>query len=174
VSAYLEVETANGYKNGDAICYYSDTEDEAGYIEFYQTGNSTHTQRLDLTEGTYKYYIKCVDLGGNRDDNLTQFTIDSDTESPTIVRVYKENDLLKIITQEESTCKYSIDNCNFKFEDGIEMPYDEEKEHVAEWITENTYFIRCSDNYGNLPVSNTCSMIVRPYDIVEEKEEEDD
>ncbi len=172
ISAYLEVETANGYKNGDAICYYSDTQEENDYIEFYQTGNSTHTQRLDLTEGNYKYYIKCVDLGGNRDDNYTEFTIDSDTNSPTITRVYRENDLLKIITQEESTCKYSTENCNFEFEDGIEMPYDKAKEHVAEWETENTHYIRCSDNYGNLPVSNTCSITVRPYDVIEQKEED--
>lgn len=172
VSVNIKVETANGYKNGEAICYYSDTENEADYIEFFETGTNKHQQRLDLVEGDYKYYIKCVDLGGNRDDNYTSFRVDVDTSSPTIARVYQENDLLKIVTEEDSICKYSIESCNFAFEDGIEMPYDNQTEHVAEWKTENTYYIRCSDEYGNIPVSNTCSMTVRPYDVVEQKAED--
>jgi len=46
------------------------------------------------------------------------------------------------------------------------MPYANQKEHVAEWHTDMTYYVRCSDEYGNMPVSNECSMIIRPYDIV--------
>jgi hypothetical protein len=172
VSVNVEVKTSNGYKNGEAICYFSETQNEADYVKFFETGTSKHTQRLDLAEGNYKYYIKCLDLGGNRDDNSTEFTVDVDTESPTIVRVYQENLLLKLITAEDSNCKYSIDNCNFKFEDGLDMPYPNQTEHFAEWKTENTYYIRCSDEYGNIPVSNTCSLIVRPYDVVEAKEED--
>ncbi len=169
VSVNVEVETANGYKNGEAICYYNDKESENGWIEFFDTLKSKHTQRLDLNEGSYKYYIKCVDLGGNRDDSYIEFTVDVDADSPVIVRVYEENQLLKIITDENSTCKYSTESCNFLFEDGIDMPYANETSHVAEWKTENTYYIRCSDNYGNIPVSNTCSMVVRPYDVIEQK-----
>jgi len=172
VSVNIEVETANGYKNGEAICYYGDTGNEGDYIEFFETGTHEHKQRLDLVEGDYTYYIKCVDLGGNRDDNVTEFTVDVDTDAPMIARVYEENGLLKIITTEDSTCKYSINNCNFLFEDGIDMPYANETKHVAEWKTENTYYIRCSDKYGNIPISNTCSMIVRPYDVVEQKAED--
>ncbi len=173
VSVNVEVETANGYKNGEAICYYNDKPSESGWIEFFETGTSKHVQRLDLNKGNYKYYMKCVDLGGNRDDSYREFTVDVDAESPTIVRVYEENQLLKIITDEESTCKYSTESCNFLFEDGVDMPYANETSHVAEWKTENTYYIRCSDNYGNIPVSNTCSMIIRPYNIVGQKVEED-
>ncbi len=172
VSVWLEVETANGYKNGEAVCYYSETTNEADWIEFFETGKSLHKQRLDLISGSYKYYVKCVDLGGNRDDNKTEFTVEVDRSSPIIARVYKENELLRIITIEDSECRYSTQSCNFKFEDGVDMPYANQTEHVAEWKTENTYYIRCSDEYGNLPLSNACSMIVRPYDIVEQKVEE--
>ena len=78
---------------------------------------------------------------------------------------------MKIITVEDSDCRYSIQNCNFNFEDGINMPYANQTSHVAEWKTDNTYYIRCSDKYGNMPLSNECSIIVRPYDIVEQKSE---
>jgi len=170
VSVWLEAETANGYKNGEAICYYSDTQNEADYVEFRETGTSLHKQRLDLTEGNYKYYVKCVDLGGNRDDNNTEFKVEVDNSAPAVARVYRENELLKVVTTEESECRYDIKSCNFKFEDGIDMPYANQTSHVAEWKTENTYYIRCSDKYGNIPLSNQCSIIVRPYDVVEQKE----
>ena len=172
VSVWLEVETANGYKNGEAICYYSDTQNEADYIEFRNTSTNLHKQRLDLIAGSYKYYVKCVDLGGNRDDNSTEFTVEVDKSAPVIARVYQENELLKIVTTEDSECRYDIKSCNFKFEDGVDMPYANQTSHFAEWKTENTYYIRCSDKYGNIPLSNQCSMIVRPYDIVEQKAEE--
>ncbi len=170
VSVNLEVETSNGYKNGEAICYYSETGNEGDWIEFYETGSSLHKQRLDLKKGKYKYYIKCVDLGGNRDDNFTEFNIEIDKEAPIIVRAYEEDELLKIVTNEKSECRYSSQDCNFKFEDGIDMPYANQTEHFAEWKTDNTYYIRCSDEYGNIPLSNECSMIIRPYDIIKQKE----
>ncbi len=172
VSVNLEVETANGYKNGEAKCYYSDTNNEADWIEFFETGTSLHKQRLDLLAGSYKYYIKCVDLGGNRDDNSTEFKVEVDRQAPAIARAYKENELLKIITTEDSECRYSTQSCNFKFEDGVDMPYANQTSHVAEWKTDSTYYIRCSDKYGNIPVSNTCSMVVRAYDIAGQKVEE--
>ncbi len=169
ISVNIEVETANGYQNGESTCYYSTKQNEADYIEFFETGTSIHKQRLDLTAGTYKYFIKCLDLGGNRDDNSTEFTINVDTEAPKIVRVYREAELLKVVASEDSECKYSTQSCNFKFEDGIDMPYANQTDHAAEWKTDSTYYIRCSDQYGNIPTSNTCSIIVRPYDVVEQK-----
>ncbi len=172
ISVNLEVETANGYRNGEAVCSYSDTGRESDWIEFFETGTSLHTQRLDLVEGDYKYYVKCSDLGGNRDDNYTEFKVETDREAPVVARVYRENELLKIVTIEDSTCRYDIKSCNFNFEDGIDMPYANQTDHVAEWQTENTYYVRCSDEYGNLPLSNECSIIVRPYDLVEQKEED--
>ncbi len=172
VSIWLEVETANGYNNGDAICYYGETGKENDYIEFRETGTAFHKQRLDLVAESYVYYIKCVDLGGNRDDNKTEFTVEVDRTAPLIARAYKENELLKIITTEDSTCRYDIKSCNFLFDDGVDMPYANQTEHFAEWKTENTYFIRCSDVYGNQPLPNSCTMIVRPYDVVEQKVEE--
>lgn len=172
VSVNIEVETANGYKNGDAVCYYSDTGKDSDWIEFFDTGTESHKQRLDLTEGEYKYYVKCLDLGGNREDNFTEFKVEVDRNAPNVVRVYEENSLLKVVTDEDSECRYSTRSCNFKFEDGIDMPYANQTEHVAEWKTESTYYIRCADAYGSMPLPNSCSIVVRPYDIVEQKVEE--
>jgi len=169
VSIFLEIETANGYRNGESICYYSETEEESGYIEFFDTGVHIHQQRLDLVEGSYEYFVKCVDLGGNRDDNFTKFSVEVDNQPPSVSRVYMESELLKIITTENSECTYDIKSCNFKLDDGIEMPYANQTDHVAEWKTDITYYIRCRDEYDNQPIPNSCSLIARPYDIVEQK-----
>ena len=81
-------------------------------------------------------------------------------------RAYNEEGSLKIITDEESTCKYSIQNCNFKIEDGIDMPYEKEKVHTAEWRTDTTYYIKCKDEFNNQPLPTSCSLVINAYDIV--------
>src|SRR3989344_7595271 len=161
----LYVKTDYGYRNGEAICYYSNSTQEKDYIQFLETGTNEHTQRQDLTTGNYKYYFKCVDLGGNAAYNSTTFSVEVDESAPTVVRVYKEGSL-KIITNEKSICSYSIKDCNFEIKDGIAMPYDNQEAHTAEWKSQN-YYIRCKDGYDNQPDPNTCSIIVKPYNLGE-------
>ncbi len=168
IPVYLTVKTDNGYNNGEAICYYSTTGIEADYIQFrYNDTDWTneHSQRQDLTTGNYKYYFKCVDLGGNTAYNSTSFKVEVDRSSPKVVRVYREGDL-KIITDEKSICSYSNKDCNFEIKDGIAMPYDNEEVHTAEWKSQN-YYIRCKDEYDNQPNPNTCSIVVKPYNLRE-------
>ncbi len=160
----IEVETKNGY-NDEAFCYYSPTENEENYIMFYETNARKHSQRLDLVSGSYEYYIKCVDLGGNTVYNTTRFSVESDNFAPEITRAYKEADQLKIITDEESTCSYSLTTCNFALDEGIEMPYPESKEHTAEWDINRDYHIKCSDKYDNQPDPSQCNIIVRGFQV---------
>ncbi len=165
VPVELYIETENGYNNGDAICYFSTTNNEDDYLKFFETESNIHKQQQDLVTGNYKYYFKCVDLGGNTDYNSTQFNVEVDKDSPVIARVYEEDDLLKIVTTEPSDCSFSIQSCNFQIEDGANMPYTNQKEHFAEWKTDTTYYIKCTDAYGNQPNPAECSMIVRPYNV---------
>jgi hypothetical protein len=134
-------------------------------------GKNTHTQSLDLVGGSYNYYFKCVDAGGNIASNSTSFTIFVDKFEPAILRVYTQEGKLIIATDEESTCAYSTDSCNFEIEKGINMPYNNDKIHYGEWKIEQTYYIKCSDKYGNMPDPSECSMVVRPYALpIEETE----
>jgi hypothetical protein len=171
INVTLSVKTDNGYKNGEAICYYSLTGSEKDYIEFLDTNiTNIHTQRQDLTTGDYKYYIKCVDLGGNTAYNTTSFKVETDLSSPTVVRAYKSGEMLKIITNEKADCSYSNLNCNFDLNQsqGTEMGVlnVNRTEHSADWSTNKNYFIRCKDKYDNQPNPNTCSIILRPIDLV--------
>ena len=167
----LGVWTDNGFRNGEATCYFSKTQNEKDYIAMSETGGNIHKQSLDLTEGNYIYYFKCVDLGGNTAYNSTNFSIFVDRYSPTIVRTYKYEDKLIIITDEESKCRYSTESCNFDLskDEGISMPYDFDasKTHYAEWKADQVYYIKCLDKYNNQPEPTECSLIARPFNMPE-------
>ena len=166
VTATLEVSTDNGANNGEAICFFSTTGLEEDYIQFFDTASNKHSQDLDLGAGSYKYYIKCEDLGGNTDYDQVEFDVVVDTSMPRVVRAYNENEKVKVVTSEEAECRYSAESCNFGFTEGIEMPDDgSEINHYAEWITGQSYYIKCGDIYGNVPDPSICSIIVRPSSI---------
>lgn len=168
VPIFLTVKTDNGYKNGESICYYSLTNNEENYIEFLETNSNNHEQRQDLPQGNYTYYIKCVDLGGNSVYNSTSFNVKVDREKPKIVRIYREASELKIITNENAECSYSINDCNFEIELGLQMLSLDYLSHSSEWKTNQEYYIRCKDKYNNQPNPNTCSVIVKPFRMVDE------
>ena len=165
VKTTLHIETANGYNNGEARCFYSSTGENSSYIEFfYNTSEfaNIHDQLLDLGSGTYDYYFKCIDLGGNSAENSTTFTLEMDREAPLVVRAYNENNQLLLITDESSDCRYDTQSCGFNFNDGLPMSNANSTTHEAEWKEQN-YYIKCADGYNNQPDTMGCSIIVRPY-----------
>ena len=166
VSVTLTVNTANGYSSGDATCSYgTDPTYESNMIEFFTTGTSHHEQNLNLLTSDYKFYILCRDLAGNIDKNSTSFKVELDKTAPLIVRVYQDGGMLKIVTDEESDCRYGIKDCNYDFLSGTEMPFTNSTEHTAEWRTDITYYIKCKDQYGNMPIASQCQMQVNAYDV---------
>lgn len=174
IKVTLEVETSAGYKEGISICGYKD-QDETAYTDFFNTNSYYHTQDLWLDEGDYNYSIMCVDLGGNTDYANAVFSVETDTEWPIIVRAYYEDGYMKLITSEEAMCVYGIDSiteCNYPFEDGVEIQSYEEVDHFVEWNTEEDLYIKCKDAYDIQPIpQNTCSMVVRASEYYEAEED---
>ncbi|MCH7568195.1 MAG: hypothetical protein IIA87_02125 [Nanoarchaeota archaeon] len=162
VAVDLEIETSNGAEEGDSICYFSPTGEEGSFISMFETNSFEHKQTLTLTSGDYEYHFRCIDLGGNSDTSMTGFSVFIDTDAPLITRVYKELDALKIITSEDAECAYSLNNCNFVFDEGIKMIYsdpDVKNNHFAKWESNLIYYIKCRDDFGNQPSPNQCSLI---------------
>lgn len=158
----LEVETSVGYDKGAATCSFSPA-GQNRFVLFFNTGTHKHSQRLDLTAGTYTYEIRCVDLGGNADTREISFTVETDMAWPVVVRVFRDGQNLKIITDEEATCVYDNKNCLYAFEDGLKMTSDG-KVHFTEWEPDKNFYIKCQDEFGNQPPQG-CSMTVRPFEI---------
>jgi hypothetical protein len=168
VQVELEVQTDNGFRRGESTCYYSQTGKAGDFIEMKETGGNFHKQTLDLTGGTYTYYYKCIDAGGNTAESSTTFEVYVDTYSPVILRAYSLDNKLVIITDEESNCYYSTETCNFDItkSEGISLPYDNSKSHYTEFKTLQTYYIKCKDEKGNSALPTECSAIIKPYQAI--------
>ena len=175
IPVFLEIKTDNGYQNGKSFCFFTTEEglngrgDENEFILFSETESNVHSQRQDLPSGTYTYYIKCVDLGGNTVYNSTTFEVESDNSAPLVVRAYKEAGQLRIATSEKAECAYSNLNCNFDIDEGIIMNTVNKKDHATDWVINKNYYIRCRDEFGNEPniqAGNAgCSAVLRLYEI---------
>ncbi|MEK6886205.1 MAG: hypothetical protein AABW88_00050, partial [Nanoarchaeota archaeon] len=165
VKVTLEAETSAGAEEGKSLCYYGNASDDEKYVEFYKTASNKHSQDLFLSEGSYTYYIKCVDLGGNSVEKITSFYVESDAEAPIVVRVYHDENNLKLITDEKSVCVYDVLNCNYLFEDGISLTTLNGVNHFVDWDSSKSYYIKCKDEYGNQPAPDSCSIIAKPFEI---------
>jgi len=175
INVKLEVTTIGGAENGEAKCKYGT--DGKTYSLFNNNNDrnylTTNTQNLYLQNGSYTYYLYCYDISGNTAESIVKFSVETDTASPSVVRVYKEeeSDSLKLLTNEAGRCVYSITGsanpCSYLFNDGIEMSSTKDKEYTIEWDTNRVLYIKCEDKYENQPDPNECSIIIRPFDIVE-------
>jgi len=165
----LGATTILGYEDGKANCYYKKTDSsETSYVPFLNTGGTTHSQVIWLSEGNYSYDIRCSDLAGNYDEKTVVFNVESDTSSPKIIRMYNEDGKLKITTNENASCVYSTTDCNYEFEDGNPLTTTNSKYHYLDYSltgNQNSYYIKCKDSYGNKPSASQCSIIVKPISI---------
>jgi len=173
VPVFIELETQNGYKDGEAYCYYS--LDNSNFIEFQNTSSYAHFQRQDLSEGTYDYYLKCIDLGGNQASTNITFDVYVDTQAPEVVRVLYNAESLEVITNEDAECYYTSNEntkCNFEIGEnslGTLMRYiisSNKKEHVTEWNINQNYYIKCMDFNGKQPNPTQCSIVARPVEMI--------
>ena len=92
------------------------------------------------------------------------FKVKNDDQGPVIIRAFRDftgtgSPVLKIVTNEISSCRYSINDPSFVWESGIEMPFDNSQEHIADWGFP-VYYLRCRDRFNN-----EIFKIVRPSDL---------
>lgn len=164
VAVQLSVGTAFGSDDGKAACFYNSTFTN-GFTAMFETNSFTHRQQQELTDGTYTYNFRCVDGGGNIAEAETTFAVRVDKEAPMVTRVYRDN-ILKIVTNENAVCTYSLQSCSFNLAEGIQMEYptaDIKNVLAVEWNPQSTYYVKCTDSFGNQPADpNTCSVIVSP------------
>jgi hypothetical protein len=164
VKVTLTAETFAGAEEGKATCFFKEeSQDENRYVEFRNTDSHQHSTDLLLEEGNYEYNIKCVDLGGNSDEKSVEFNVESDSEAPTVVRAFKEENNLKLITNEEAECVYSITDCSYLFGDGTAFTTLNKVNHFTEWDSSKNFYVKCKDKYGKEP--SGCSIIVKPFEI---------
>ena len=161
----FEVKTSAGFDEGRALCYYSDTGDDEDYVQFFESDSHLHKQDLFLPSGSYIYYIRCIDLGGNSDDENITFTVESDNQNPNVVRAYHEEQYLKLITDEEAKCVYDVVDCSYPIESGIPITEIDGTNHFTDWNLKRNLYVKCQDLYGNQPLPDQCSIVVKSSDF---------
>ncbi len=161
----LEVETSNGANNGESKCFFSNVkEGDNPAIEMLGSDTPYHNQTLDLEAGNYEVFFRCIDKGGNVAESNTSFSVIVDSNPPRISRVYRDESSLKIVTDEEAKCSYSTTSCDYIFESGLPLVYEDVSEkivHYTEWDFSKTYYIKCADLQDNRPRSATCQLIAK-------------
>ncbi len=167
VTVDLTAKTDDGAEEGKATCYISNTGQPDSFIPMRETNSFEHKQKLDLGAGKYKYFFRCIDLGGNSADSSTEFNVKIDKNAPIVTRAYKEEGL-KVVTDEDAQCVYDLKSCNYVFEEGLPMIYSNpsiRQNHFAEWKTNSVYYIKCKDLYGNQLGPNECNIVVNSVEL---------
>lgn len=158
----LQVETGAGASDGNATCSFKNQgAPDASFITMFETQSYKHKQTLTLPSGVYNTDIRCIDAGGNVAETNISFSVYTDKVAPVVTRVYKQ-DALKIVTDENASCSYSLKDCNFNFIEGLKMQYSDPSVRTnsfADWNSGNVYYIKCMDDFGNQPDPNQCSIV---------------
>ena len=167
VKVTLTAKTSAGYNKGQAWCSLKPTSaSDSSYVLFANTNSYQHSQDLWLNAGSYDYTIKCCDLAeltGNCATQETTFNVETDFEAPIVTRVYNDNNQLKIVTNEQANCVYGTNDCSYDFKDGIKLTTTDNLQHTTDWNTNSNFYIKCQDQFGNLPSPDECSIVVRPF-----------
>jgi hypothetical protein len=166
VPVNLTVETAAGADEGKALCSFTeDLVEPKTFIEMDVSGGYEHSQQYDFLAGQHFVTYLCTDAGGNSYGAMTNFTIEVDTQSALIARVFRDGDKLKVITNEDAQCAYSLDSCLFDLDNPTNpLNYESATKrsvHIIPWDYNSVYHIKCADLRGNRPLPDACSMIVK-------------
>lgn len=118
----------------------------------------------NLSVGEHNIFVACEDFARQVRKASMIFKVKLDTQGPVLIRAFRDftgtgSAVLKIVTDEVSSCRYSINNPSFAWESGIEMPFDNSQEHIGDWGFP-AYYIRCRDRF-----SNEMYKIIRPSEI---------
>jgi len=169
VKVILTATTEQGAEDGKAWCYSSYNGEAENNAIFDNTEHYSHSTELWLNPGQYNYHIQCNDIAGNFDSTTVNFSVESDETSSIVVRAYKDDPYLKIITNEAAGCVYNLHpeiQCGYSFNEGIAMTnLTSGLEHYVTWQAGSTFYIKCKDRFGNGPGYDACNVIVKPFDI---------
>ena len=158
VSFDLEVYTSGGA--GDEICEFKVDGYYDEYVEFLDKFGNKHVQPADLPIGSHIIRVYCQDPAGDSATSSQKIKKNQDIAPPLITRIYNRGNNLVLMTKDPSECAFDYYSCS---QDFINMTsfIGTGLEHTTPSIEGKSYYIKCKDVLGNLPLNNACSRIVR-------------
>jgi hypothetical protein len=151
-----------------AVCSYTIDTNQKFTFEDPVYGTKNHLIRHNQTlspDTSHRITVDCKDIAGTTRSESKTFRILLDSTPPKIVRAYSDGNVLTVITDEKALCAFSTRNCTFAFEDGTGMPDGRtiaDTKHEAAWEPETitAYYIKCMDEWDNLP--SGCTITIKP------------
>ena len=149
----LKVTTVGGIKgNGDSDCTYTSTGAKnagSGYINDYKTRTTLETtnyKNITLSDGSYEISIQCIDNVIYKNDKKTiNFEVDTGGK-PKLIRIFKQNNLLNIVTDRQAECRYSPTESKFNFNDAsLVMVTTNNLQHQLDIANSKVFYIKCQD-----------------------------
>ena len=164
----LKVALSGGGFKGKSNCSFRITNSNifgnGSAIKFSITNNNLNRHNLTgLPEGSYNFLITCIDASDNKVERNVSINLAIDRRAPILSRIYEYGNTLKLKTNENSICYYGLnkkDSCYQSF-DNLTMLEGVAKEHVLDWSSGSSYYIRCKDYYGN--ADRACGAIIKAY-----------
>ncbi|MEM4181743.1 MAG: hypothetical protein QXX68_01135 [Candidatus Pacearchaeota archaeon] len=139
---------------GNAICSYKIENFSSGFINFYETGGTAHSQLLMLPQGKYSIDVKCEDEAKNINETTFNFQVFFDEQPPIIVRTAYDGNRLSLQTDEDAECFYHLNYsevCEKSLRDIQNASSTKylSKTHSFSANPYETYYIKCRDKKLN-------------------------
>ena len=164
-SVSVVVKTSGGV-DGTARCgFYWQNSSLIDFAQGLWTNVNKQTFQA-IFSGVYELPITCVDLAGNTAESKSSFTVQIDNKAPEATRVFREDNNLVVITDEEAQCRVSTNSpvkgesgCAYEWINGTSMGV-KGKSHSIPWKAGTTYYIKCQDKFDRGP-GTSCTIQIK-------------
>jgi hypothetical protein len=120
----------------------------------------------DLAIGTYTVRAICHDLFRTIASISKQITITGDNTDPSIVRAYKEEGNIHLVTNKNAIC-VSVANCNTAYSEGEKMETIAKLDHYALWENDKTFYVRCLGEWqtSTSALGTSSCTTIKPFQV---------
>ncbi len=142
----LELNTIGGGYQGRAICQYN----FGNWVNFFETNSTTHKQVIGpRPTGNYSDLIKCFDDAGNDASITLNYSMIRDNDPPKILKLTLDGNVLNVLTDEISACKYA-DNSSVFYDFMTDFDLNSNTIHSASFGDRNYLHVKCKDRFGHV------------------------
>ena len=142
----------------DAYCRFSEWDTDYYSMVNQMGGNKTyHSYSLNLVDGVYSYYVRCVDYYNNvmQSSEKVEFVVDS---IPPILTIWSPSGLLSskdvflnVSTDENAVCKFDAHDINYdEMSNSLIGSLLTHKAQLTLNEGEHIFYVKCKDSVGNV------------------------
>ncbi len=142
----------------NAYCRFSVLDTDYYSMGYEMDGNKTyHSYSLNLVDGVYSYYVRCVDHYSNvmEDSEVVEFVVDTKVPILTIISpegvVSSKDVMLNISTDENVVCRFNKQDIGYEvMTEALSGSLLTHKTQLSLDQGVYTFYVKCKDSAGNV------------------------